>query len=212
MNQANATSANNGADLIVRDAFNGSMRNIGSVNLYDVDHVGKLLAATIHPVCTEDQHPARVAGCVGWISTVRLIKPCVGQCVSQTTRTERIHCATLEQGWFAVVRWRQGTGRMGCRRRRSSRPTDRCPGLSHSNRVNSYNYPFCAKPHRRISRAYGIHSLYNHDLANRCYFAFFAALDSGDKFIRPGRHRRNIKRKCARLNGNCATNGSRDMR
>ncbi len=36
-----------GADLIVRDLSNGSMRNIGNVNLYEFDNAGKLLAYTV---------------------------------------------------------------------------------------------------------------------------------------------------------------------
>lgn len=47
MNKASAASTNNGADLIVRDLTNGSMRNIGNVNLYDFDNAGRLLAYTV---------------------------------------------------------------------------------------------------------------------------------------------------------------------
>ncbi|MEO7998337.1 MAG: hypothetical protein ABI852_12885, partial [Gemmatimonadaceae bacterium] len=47
MNKASATATNSGADLIVRDLSNGSMRNIGNVNLYDFDNPGRLLAYTV---------------------------------------------------------------------------------------------------------------------------------------------------------------------
>ncbi|MGV3710833.1 MAG: prolyl oligopeptidase family serine peptidase [Gemmatimonas sp.] len=47
MNKAQANSAHNGADLIVRDLANSSMRNVGNVNAYEFDNGGKLLAYTV---------------------------------------------------------------------------------------------------------------------------------------------------------------------
>ncbi|MEP6762880.1 MAG: prolyl oligopeptidase family serine peptidase [Gemmatimonadaceae bacterium] len=50
MNRATPASANNGADLVIRDLANGMMRNVGNVNLYDFDNSGKMLAYTVDAV------------------------------------------------------------------------------------------------------------------------------------------------------------------
>lgn len=46
-NKAAADAKHNGADLIVRELASGNTRNIGNVNLYDLDDAGHLLAYTV---------------------------------------------------------------------------------------------------------------------------------------------------------------------
>ncbi|MEP6764864.1 MAG: hypothetical protein ABJB66_11160, partial [Gemmatimonadaceae bacterium] len=46
-NKAVADSKNNGSDLIVRELATGNTRNIGNVNLFDLDDAGHLLAYTV---------------------------------------------------------------------------------------------------------------------------------------------------------------------